>query len=190
MTTRTLLLLLCFTCMQSPVTQAEQRVVAYSEITLPGRVLLLRHASAPGYGDPPEFALGDCTTQRNLDSKGRAQAVRLGARLRAAGIGHVRILSSQWCRALDTAHLLDLGIVESTLVLNSFFEGHSDRHVVLSGLRALFAALPLDGVPVVLVTHQVVINAFTDAFPPVAGGSVFQVNGTGTPQWLGVLPME
>lgn len=176
--------------MQSPVTQAEQRVVAYSEITLPGRVLLLRHASAPGYGDPPEFALGDCTTQRNLDSKGRAQAVRLGARLRAAGIGHVRILSSQWCRALDTAHLLDLGIVESTLVLNSFFEGHSDRHVVLSGLRALFAALPLDGVPVVLVTHQVVINAFTDAFPPVAGGSVFQVNGTGTPQWLGVLPME
>jgi broad specificity phosphatase PhoE len=68
-----------------------------------GHFALLRHAIAPGTGDPPGFTLGDCDTQRNLSAEGRAQAERIGARLRENGIAAARVLSSQWCRCLDTA---------------------------------------------------------------------------------------
>ncbi len=59
-----------------------------------------------------------------------------------------------------------------------------------NGLRAFLARLPVDGPPVILVTHQVVVNAFTPATPPAGGGSVFQSNGTGAPKWLGPIPVE
>ena len=80
-----------------------------AELAQPGRVLMLRHATAPGFGDPPEFRLGDCSTQRNLDATGRAQATALGERLRAAGLGEARVFSSAWCRCQETARLLNLG---------------------------------------------------------------------------------
>ena len=102
----------------------------------------------------------------------------------------MRVFSSQWCRALETARLLDLGPVESLPVLNSFFERQDDRQRILDGLRAFLARLPADGQPVILVTHQVVVNAFTEATPPAGGGSVFQINGTGAPKWLGAIPIE
>ena len=50
-------------------------------------VLMLRHALAPGIGDPADFQLDDCSTQRNLNEEGRAQAKAIGAWLRARGIG-------------------------------------------------------------------------------------------------------
>jgi hypothetical protein len=40
-----------------------------------GHALMMRHAHAPGFGDPPLFSLDNCDTQRNLDHNGRAQAV-------------------------------------------------------------------------------------------------------------------
>ena len=169
---------------------AAPAAVADRDLAQPGRLIMLRHATAPGLGDPPGFALGDCATQRNLSETGRTQAVQLGRRLRAAGIQQARVLSSQWCRALETARLLDLGAVEPNAALNSFFEEHSDRDTVLKDLRTLLATLPQDGPPVILVTHQVVINAFTDAYPPSGGGSVFLLNGSGTPQWLGILATD
>src|SRR5687767_13248509 len=76
-----------------------------------GYVVMLRHALAPGIGDPANFRLGDCATQRNLSKDGREQARRLGERLRAQDIDRARIYSSQWCRCLETAALLDLGPV-------------------------------------------------------------------------------
>lgn len=60
--------------------------------------LLMRHATAPGTGDPPGFVIGDCATQRNLSAEGRAEAVRAGVYLRRAGIRVDRLLSSRWCR--------------------------------------------------------------------------------------------
>lgn len=89
-----------------------------AEVTKLGRMLLLRHAHAPGFGDPTQFALGDCATQRNLDAAGRDQARHLGQSLRAAGVTGARTYSSQWCRALETARLLDLGPVEPLPALN------------------------------------------------------------------------
>jgi phosphohistidine phosphatase SixA len=157
------------------------------ELRQPGRVLLLRHANAPGFGDPPKFALADCASQRNLDAAGRAQARRLGERLRALGVNKARVYSSQWCRARETAELLGLGAVEPLPALNSFFEQPQARQKIIGGLRAFLAAQPVDGGALILVTHQVVINALTEASAPSAGGSLFRLNGTGSPQWLGAV---
>ena len=81
----------------------------------------MRHATAPGTGDPAEFQLDDCATQRNLSAVGREQARATGARLRAAGITSAEVYSSQWCRCLETARLLGLGEVLELPALNSFF---------------------------------------------------------------------
>ena len=61
-------------------------------------VIFLRHALAPGFGDPENFNLADCNTQRNLDDIGRAQAVKIGIEFKSYGIEFEEILSSQWCR--------------------------------------------------------------------------------------------
>jgi len=156
-----------------------------AEIDKPGRVLMLRHANAPGTGDPPNFKLGDCSTQRNLDAAGRAQAAKLGERLATAGIARAKVYSSQWCRCLDTARLLKLGPVSELPALNSFYGRTQDRDATLATLRAFLAGLPTDGLPVVLVTHQFTINAFTDQGTVSGGGTVFAVNGSGAPRVLG-----
>lgn len=70
-----------------------------------GHVLLIRHARAPGTFDPPEFKLGVCSTQRNLNDEGRAQAKRLGEFMRTMQVPIGRVFSSEWCRCIDTAQL-------------------------------------------------------------------------------------
>jgi len=77
---------------------------------------------APGFGDPENFNLADCNTQRNLDDTGRAQAVKIGIEFKSYGIEFEEILSSQWCRCKDTANLLNLGDWNEFMGLNSFFQ--------------------------------------------------------------------
>lgn len=156
-----------------------------TEVAKPGRVLMLRHALAPGFGDPPQFKLGDCSTQRNLDATGRAQAVNLGKRLARAGVTRARVYSSQWCRCLDTARLLDLGRVTELPALNSFFDRPQDRAGNIAALRAFLARLHVKGPPVVLVTHQVTIRAITGELAVSGGGAILQLNGSATPRVLG-----
>jgi len=150
---------------------------ALAELARPGRVLILRHATAPGFGDPPEFRLGDCATQRNLDEAGREQARALGARLRAAGIERAKVFSSQWCRCLETARLLGLGPVEPLPALNSFHGRPEQGESKLAAVRAFLAALPREGGPVVLVTHQVTISGLTGRGIVSGGGYVLKLNG-------------
>lgn len=161
-----------------------------AELAKPGRVLMLRHAYAPGTGDPPNFRLDDCTTQRNLDARGRAQAAALGERLAQAGIARAKVYSSQWCRCMETARLLNAGAVEALPALNSFYERDGERAARVAALRRFLATLPADGPPVILVTHQFTINAFTDAGTPSGGGSVFQLNGSGAPLRLGAIEAD
>ncbi len=135
-------------------------------LAAPGHVALMRHAAAPGVGDPPNFRLGDCATQRNLSEAGRRAATRLGEDYRARGVRAARVLSSEWCRCLDTARLMDVGPVEPAPdTLNSFFEERGERERRTGALRRLLASLPRDGATVVLVTHQVNITALTGVFP-------------------------
>lgn len=127
-------------------------------------VILLRHARAPGTGDPPNFRLGDCSTQRNLSAEGRKQAARIGKQLRAAGLSETTVYSSQWCRCLETARLLGVGPVVELPALNSFFQSPEMEQKHDRALRAWIASADLAR-PLVLVTHQVNITALTGIVP-------------------------
>jgi broad specificity phosphatase PhoE len=152
-----------------------------------GYVVMLRHATAPGVGDPENFRLGDCATQRNLSDEGRAQARRLGERLRAEGIAAAEVYSSQWCRCLETAALLDLGPVEQLPALNSFFSRPAERAANLAALRRFLADLAKDGPPVMLVTHQVTISAITGRGAASGEAVVLAVDGSGRPPVAGTI---
>jgi phosphohistidine phosphatase SixA len=127
-------------------------------------VALLRHAIAPGTGDPANFALSNCGTQRNLSEEGRTQAARIGARFRDNGIATARVFSSQWCRCLDTARLLEIGQVEELPLLNSFFADSDRRGPQTEALKRWLAGQEKKA-PMVLVTHQVNITALTGIHP-------------------------
>ena len=127
----------------------------------PGAAAIMRHARAPGTGDPAGFQPGMCSTQRNLDEAGREQARRIGARLRAAGVT-APVFTSEWCRTRETAELLGIGPVRPLPALNSFFGERTSEPAQTEALRAFIAGL--DG-PAVLVTHQVNITALTGVYP-------------------------
>ena len=124
---------------------------------------VMRHAIAPGAGDPREFTIGDCRTQRNLSDAGRRQACSLGQRFRENGIRSARIYSSQWCRSKETAALLGLGSVTEMPALNSFFQSPDRGPRQTQALKSWLADQELIG-PVVLVTHQVNITALTSLY--------------------------
>lgn len=123
-----------------------------------GVVAVMRHALAPGTGDPPNFALDDCTTQRNLDDRGRAQAREIGEALRSRGIVFDHVLTSQWCRTRETAELLNVGPVEDASALNSFFSDFASRDRQTRETLDLIART--EG-RMLLVSHQVNISALT-----------------------------
>ncbi len=87
-----------------------------------GYVLLMRHALAPGVGDPENFRLGDCSTQRNLSEEGRQDAREIGEWLKRRDVPIFRVESSRWCRARETAELLGIGAVRANKNLDSLFE--------------------------------------------------------------------
>lgn len=150
-----------------------------------GVILMVRHAQAPGFGDPPEFRLDDCATQRNLDEVGRAQARAMGDWLRARGAPPARVYSGQWCRCLETARLMDLGAVTPLPALNSFFERPQDREANLAALRTFLAKPPPPGELRVLVTHQVTITAVSGASVASGEGVLLAPGEDGALRMLG-----
>lgn len=149
-----------------------------------GHVLLMRHAEAPGVGDPPGFRIGDCSTQRNLSAAGRDQARAAGRWLRSQGLERAQVWSSPWCRCLDTARLLDYGPVSVEPSLSSFFGDYERGPQQREALQAFVARLqdvPPDRAPV-LVTHQVVISAYTGGGASSAEMVLVRVDRQGRPQ--------
>ena len=129
-----------------------------------GTVALFRHARAPGTGDPASFRLDDCSTQRNLSEEGRRQAQRIGDQFRTRKVAVERVLSSRWCRALDTARLAFGGLAQPSAPLDSFFSGREQEPAQTQALRRIIEEWRSTGV-LVLVTHQVNITALTGIFP-------------------------
>lgn len=154
-----------------------------------GHVALLRHAIAPGAGDPSDFVLGDCAAQRNLSGEGRKQAQRIGARFKKHGLETAQVSSSQWCRSLETARLLGLGSVTELPVLNSFFQRPERRNHQTKGLESWLANQDLAG-PLVLVTHQVNITALTGVFPASGELVVIRRSENGNISVIGSLRTE
>lgn len=143
---------------------AEEQAALWSELGSGNHFVILRHAIAPGMGDPVGFDLNDCRTQRNLSDEGRRQAGLIGQRFREEGFSEARVFSSQWCRCLETARLLNLGKVTELPALNSFFADFDKEEQQTRQLKEWLNKQDLSET-VVLVSHQVNITALTGVYP-------------------------
>lgn len=165
------LFLLAGTLLVAHVASASEEIWAL--LKKPGHIVLMRHAKAPGtLEEPPGIDLRNCAIQRNLDEEGRAQARSIGNAFRSHGIRQVRLLSSQFCRALETARLLGLGKVEEFKLINYFNFNDETRAQIeaekttaqaektIAPMKAM-ATRPLP----VLVTHVPNIKAVTGITP-------------------------
>jgi phosphohistidine phosphatase SixA len=125
-------------------------------------VLMMRHADAPGYSDPDGYNLNDCSTQRNLGEAGKTQAKMIGQWLKTQGLESAQVFSSPWCRCKDTATLLNKGAVTVEPSLGSFFENRGNRQeqTRLTQIKIAELLKTSPRKPVIMVTHQVNIQAF------------------------------
>lgn len=129
-----------------------------------GHVVLIRHTvTTPGAGDPPGMRLDDCNTQRNLTAAGRAHARRIGEAFRSRGIPVERVLSSPWCRCLETAQLA-FGKAEISNALSNLFGRPQNRERQIQQMRVLTTAKTSAG-NMILVTHGSTIHALTGVSP-------------------------
>lgn len=154
-----------------------------------GYVVMLRHALAPGTGDPAGFRLGDCSTQRNLSAEGRRQAIAIGAQWRRERMPIDRVLTSRWCRARDTARLLAIGAVTAYPALDSSFtvsDATAARRA--AEVRALIARHRGERGVLVLVGHQVNITDVTGVVPASGQAVVVKARADGTVRLIGTLP--
>jgi phosphohistidine phosphatase SixA len=144
-------------------------------------VLLMRHALAPGIGDPAGYKLQDCKTQRNLDAKGREQAQKTGQWLRMQGVGNALVFSSAWCRCKETAENLAFGTPVLEASLNSFFDNmRQGPQSNLNLQKFIGSQLKSKGdKALILVTHHVNIAEFTGE--NIGSGDIVlaQVNAAG-----------
>ena len=151
---------------------------AWQALLAGGCALLLRHAQTdPGVGDPPGFRFDQCSTQRNLSGPGREQALRIGEALRRRGIVFDEVLSSRWCRCVDTARLV--APAPRTRIfepLNSTFNDRALEPAQSEALRQYLASLRAPR-RALLVTHQVNISALAQAFVAMGEGLVVRVEG-------------
>jgi len=144
-------------------------------------VLLIRHADAPGYGDPKGYQLDKCSTQRNLGDYGKKQAVLIGGWLKTQGINSANIISSPWCRCIDTAKLLNMGSVQISPTLGSFFDDMSLERQQTKELEKLIQETLNSNpkMPLILVTHHVNILAYTGKVVNVGDMVLVKVNQNG-----------
>jgi phosphohistidine phosphatase SixA len=176
-----LILVILLLCLSHPA-------AALDLLRQPGVVMLMRHATAPGTGDPAGFRIDDCATQRNLSEAGREEARRWGARLRSVGIVVDVLASSGWCRARETAELMELGSVTRWPSLDSFF---ADRRKEPAASAETLARLQgLGKGRALLVTHQVNITALTGIVPRSGEIVVTRMGAAGNLEVLGRLPPE
>lgn len=160
----------------------------WEAVRAPGSVVVVRHSYAPGTFDPPDSRLEDCSTQRNLDDNGRAQARRIGEAFRARGIAVGVVRSSPRCRCLDTARLA-FGKVEPSMVLQGALRDEGLRSRQLAEIKKVIAA-HREGPPLVLVTHGSVVSDLTGLNVPMGAFVVLRRNPDGTYAYLGPLYID
>ena len=131
-------------------------------------IVFLRHSFAPGFGDSENFKINDCSTQRNLSMEGRLQAREIGNFFSSNNIAFDEILSSEWCRCVDTIKEMNIGDWKTFSGLNSFFQNFTDKKNNLLLLNKKINNLSEDE-RILLITHQVVISEVTNISPPSGG---------------------
>jgi phosphohistidine phosphatase SixA len=167
------LLAVLLTSLGTPPAVRADEAAAWQALRAGGHVALLRHADAPGgAGDPAGFKLEDCATQRNLSAKGRVDAAAIGARLKAEKVAIETLLSSPWCRCVDTARLLGLGPVTVEPTFSNVVVLTAQRQAIIAAGRALIGKWRGDGT-LLVVTHGANISAITGIAP--ASGEIVVV---------------
>jgi len=149
----------------SGAANAADESAAWNALRADGYVALIRHASAPGpAGDPADYKLDDCATQRNLSEQGRAEARALGERFRTQRVKVGKIVSSQWCRCQQTAELMNIGPVEVAPTFNNAFVLNAMRDELTAGARSTIGAWRGPGT-MVAITHGQNIMAMLGIHP-------------------------
>ena len=136
-----------------------------NELKVGEKLIFIRHAYAPGNGDPTGFNLNDCSTQRNLSENGRKQAQRIGEFFNENKIEIDKVLSSEWCRCKETA-LIAFKNYETQNFLNSFYSAKfaKNRKIQMKKLKDYVKSWNGDK-NLVLVTHYVVISEVLNYAP-------------------------
>jgi len=144
-------------------------------------VLLMRHADAPGFGDPAGYVISQCSSQRNLGDYGKKQAKAIGTWLSKQGIQKADVFSSPWCRCLDTANLLNKGPINIEPSLGSFFDNMSLEKRQTKELEGFIKSelAKQTKAPLILVTHHVNIQAYTGKVVGVGDMVLVRVNKNG-----------
>lgn len=149
-------------------------------------VALMRHADAPGIGDPPGWRLDDCATQRNLSEAGRTDARAAGERLKREGVRFSKVLSSPWCRCVDTARLVDMGRVAVEPRFSNAYVLADRRDALMRDGRAVIAAWQGPG-PLLVVTHGENIRALSGRSPGTSEVVVVTPDGAGGLREIGAI---
>lgn len=151
-----------------------------------GVVVAFRHALAPGTFDPPNFKLGDCSTQRNLSDEGRAQATRIGQWFASRELRPERVRSSPWCRCVDTAQLA-FGRGEPWAALGSPRAGTETTNAqsLATLRRALADAARRPGRFEVWVTHMFVLSDLAGTGTASGEGLVLRADAQGAATVVG-----
>jgi len=162
---------------------------AWAALRQGGVVALMRHGDAPGVGDPEGWRIDDCTTQRNLSERGRDEARSVGARLRAERIEIARVLSSPWCRCVDTATLVGVGPVQVEPAFANAFVLSGRRDALREGGQAVIGRWRGPGV-LLVVTHGENIRALAGRSPATAEIVVVASGADGTLREIGSLAAQ
>jgi phosphohistidine phosphatase SixA len=136
-----------------------------NELKEGGKLVFIRHAYAPGGGDPENFNINNCTTQRNLNKDGREQANRIGDFFNNYKIPIHKVISSEWCRCKETA-LLGFKNFETKIFLNSFFSPKfsKNKSQQIKDLKKYVKEWKNEK-NLLLITHYVVISEVLDYTP-------------------------
>ena len=154
-----------------------------------GYVLLLRHTLAPGVGDPDNFKLNDCSTQRNLSQVGREDAKSVGDWLKRRDIKIARVESSRWCRAKETAQLLDIGRVRLNPNLDSLFDSQDPAKAIQTArVKKQIVDWRNKSGLLVLVGHFVNIGAVTGVGVGSGEGVLVKADSKGKIGVVGLTP--
>lgn len=154
-----------------------------------GYVLLMRHALAPGIGDPDNFLLGDCRTQRNLSDEGRADAQDIGQWLERREVKIYRIETSRWCRAKETAELLNIGPVKLNKNLDSLFlESNLSSNKQTINIEKRIAKHRNKRGLLILVGHSVNMSALTGISLESGEGVLVRTDSQGALKIMGFSP--
>jgi phosphohistidine phosphatase SixA len=139
------------------------------------KIILIRHALAPGGGDPAGFKLSDCKTQRNLNQAGIEQSERIGQLFMTNKVPIDQVLSSQWCRCKDTAKYAFKKFKEFS-ALNSTFQSPYDKNESeqLKEIKNFVTKWNGRGKNLILITHYSIITAITNAAP--GSGEIVVIN--------------